>query len=674
MHKFFFCFIATLIVVVEIPSLAVQPIRQGPQLLKPAEHGVGDFVESFEFKDINGQTHTLNTAHKDTHLTVFCFTSTSCPLSRKYLPTLASLAAEAPLGVQYVLVNPIATDRIEDMRSAAASAHNAIYVHDKDGNLTQRVGGKTTTDAIVLDAHRTIIFHGAVDDQYGFGYSLDAPRHRYLSDAIAATLQGKTSFVSATNAPGCDLHFNARKGDTTSITYYGQIARILQRHCLECHRDGGIGPFALDTLDDVVSHAGMIETVVRNKTMPPWFVNQPSSSDSQQSVDQTLVWSNDRSLAVDDREALLEWINSGQPAGNQKNAPASITFPSDWSIGTPDAIWEFQDPVPVKATGVMPYQYITVETNLDEPKWVQAIEIQPGNREVVHHVIVSVHQADKDQKRRLQQEENGLWAGYVPGQSVWAYPDGYARYLPKGARLIFQMHYTPNGTATEDRTRIGVVFAKSPPDHEVRVRGISNRRINIPPGASRHQEEAFIKLPVDVTVLGFLPHMHLRGTACRYEIIGDNGTREMLLDIPYYDFNWQLLYRYSEPKTFLAGDILQFTAWYDNSSANPANPDPTATVRWGEQTYEEMMLGYVEYYLPSSTPGVPGTTKRAVGLPQPSEQTMRSLKGVFTRLDKNHDSRLSQQECPERLQKYFEQLDTDSDGFLSREEARAFRP
>ncbi|MEO1991592.1 MAG: redoxin, partial [Pirellulales bacterium] len=608
MCKYLFCFLAILSVVAGPPSFATRPIRQGPQLLKPADHGVGDFVESFEFADIDTQIHTLNSVHDNTRLTVFCFTSTSCPLSRKYLPTLASLAEKAPPGVQYVLVNPIATDSVDEMKSAAASATHAIYVHDEDGYLTRKLGGKTTTDAIVLDAHGTILFHGAVDDQYGFGYALDAPRHRYLSDAIAAILDGKMSFVAATDAPGCDLHFDAAQGNTTSITYYGQITRILQRHCLECHRDGGIGPFPLETLEDVVSHAGMIETVVRNKTMPPWFADYPSSSDAQQSIEHKLIWSNDRSLATDDREALLEWLGGGQPAGNEKNAPAMVAFPSDWSIGTPDKVWEFQKPVSVKATGIMPYQYITVETHLDEPKWVQAIEIQPGNREVVHHVIVSVQEPGDRKRGRSQQEENGLWAGYVPGQSVWAYPDGYARYLPKGARLVFQMHYTPNGTATEDKTRLGVVFAKTPPDHEVRVRGISNHRITIPPGASRHQEEASIKLPVDVTVLGFLPHMHLRGTACRYEIIGSNGNNELLLDIPHYDFNWQLLYRYSEPKTFLAGDTLQFTAWYDNSSANPANPDPAATVRWGEQTYEEMMLGYVEYYVPNSTPRMSSPT------------------------------------------------------------------
>ncbi len=193
----------------------------------------------------------------------------------------------------------------------------------------------------------------------------------------------------------------------------------------------------------------------------------------------------------------------------------------------------------------MPYKYVTVETDLLEDKWVQAIEVRPGKVEVVHHVIVSLQ---NDQK--VNQVRNGLWAGYAPGNSTYVYPSGYARRLPQGAKLRFQMHYTPNGTATEDRTRIGLIYAKEPPRHEVEMIGIANRRLRIPPGAENHQVVASLRLPYDVQILGFLPHMHLRGKAARYEMLTAGGT-EILLDIPHYDFNWQLFYRLAEPLELL---------------------------------------------------------------------------------------------------------------------------
>ena len=192
------------------------------------------------------------------------------------------------------------------------------------------------------------------------------------------------------------------------------------------------------------------------------------------------------------------------------------------------------------------------------------------------------------------------WTVKTGWKSEPLYPDGFAKRLPKGTRLRFQMHYTPNGTATTDRSRIGLIWAKQPPQHEVRVAGIVNTRIRIPPGADNHREEAVLRLPVDAAIMGFLPHMHLRGKACKYEVTRANGQTTTLLDIPRYDFNWQLLYRYLEPLSLRAGDTLRFTAWYDNSDKNPANPDPTRTVRWGAQTFDEMHLGYIEYYIPTS--------------------------------------------------------------------------
>ena len=651
-------------------SLRADPVRKGPQPLKPAEHGIGQLIKAFSFSDINGKQHTFE-SNRTTQFTAFCFTSTSCPLSRKYLPTLAELSQSAPAHVQYVLVNPIQSDKKENMRAAAQQARNAIYVHDADGKLSGHLQAQTTTDVIVVDAHRTVVYHGAIDDQYGFGYARAEPKQHFLRDAIESLLQGHQPSIAATDAPGCDLSYETVKDTAGMTTYHGEISRILQRNCIECHRKGGIGPFPLDTYEDVVAHAGMIRTVVNNKTMPPWFA-EDSKPTTTSTENHRLIWKNDRSLTADDRNDLLAWVQSDHPRGNLANAPKPMTFPTDWQIGKPDKVWKFSEPVPVQATGVMPYQYITIDTQLDESKWVQAIEIQPSSPEVVHHVIITLQIPGQGKRSSAEREEDGLWAGYVPGQSVWKYPKGFARHLPKGSRLIFQMHYTPNGIATTDQTRVGVVYADEPPEHEVRIKGLSNHRIRIPPNAKHHREEASLKLPVDATVLGFLPHMHLRGSACRYEVTDTTGTQEVLLDIPNYDFNWQLLYRYAEPRIFHEGDTITFTAWFDNSAENPANPDPTQTVYWGQQTFEEMLLGYVEYFLPGVPPGTPLINKRRskkqqVNLP---EQDSKNLQAVFLRLDQDGDHALSKEEIPKRLQSRFDQVDSDHNGLLSYDEVR----
>ena len=651
-------------------SLQADPIRKGPQPLKPAEHGIGQLVKAFSFSDINGEQHTFGSEHT-AQLTAFCFTSTSCPLSRKYLPTLAKLSHSAPAHVQYILVNPIQSDKKENMQAAAQQARNAIYVHDADGKLSQYLQAQTTTDVIVVDAHRTVVYHGAIDDQYGFGYARAEPKQHFLKDAIESLLQGQQPSITATDAPGCDLSYEVVKDTAGMTTYYGEISRILQRNCIECHRKGGIGPFPLDTYNDVVAHAGMIQTVVTNKTMPPWFAEESRSSKTSTTNHQH-IWKNDRSLTADDRNDLLAWVQSDHPLGNLADAPKPMTFPTDWQIGKPDRVWKFSEPIPVQATGVMPYQYITIDTQLDESKWVQAIEIQPGSPEVVHHVIITLHIPGQGKRSSAEREEDGLWAGYVPGQSVWKYPKGFARYLPKGSRLIFQMHYTPNGIATTDQTRVGVIYADAPPEHEVRIKGLSNHHIRIPPGAKHHREEASLKLPVDATVLGFLPHMHLRGSACRYEVIDTTGRQEVLLDIPQYDFNWQLLYRYTKPRTFHEGDTITFTAWFDNSAENPANPDPTETVYWGQQTFEEMLLGYVEYFLPGVPPGTPLTNtarsqKQQGNLPA---RDNKNFQAFFLRFDQDGDHALSKEELPNRLRSRFNQVDSDRNGLLSYEEVQ----
>lgn len=645
-------------------------LKRGPKVMAAASAGIGRYVSDREFKDINGQTHRLSEFKNQT--VVIAVTSTSCPLSKKYLPSLAQLAQQyRDRSVAFVFVNPTETDKPADIQTAIKdNALQGLYVPDGDSALLAELEAKTTTECFVLDASRTLRYRGAIDDQYGIGYATEAPRHRYLQAAIDSVLQKKSPEIAATSAPGCELDLPSKPAPTT-VTYHAQIARILQTHCVECHRDGGVAPFPLTTANDVLAHAPMIKQVVDRGLMPPWFAAKPVAGQH--------AWINDRSLPDQDKAQLLAWLSSDRPLGNPAEAPLARDFSSGWMIGKPDAVFEFANPVAVKATGVMSYQHVVVDTALTEDKWVQAIEIQPGVREVVHHVLVFVTR-DGDRNRDDDEEgRGGFWAAYVPGNSYRIFDTGYGKRLPKGAKLRFQMHYTPNGKPVEDRTKVGVVFAKAPPEHEIRVAGIVNPRLSIPPGADNHREEATMRLPFDVEILGFMPHMHLRGKACRYEVGSNESDARLLLDIPRYDFNWQLVYRPTEPIALAQGQTMRFTAWFDNSKKNPANPDPTKTVRWGNQTFDEMHLGYIEYVQPGAKLGESEDIRRAA-------LGGRVGEALFETVDADKDGFLTRDELaavkdkfprlkenPKFIDLMFERLDVDKNNKLDATELKKLR-
>jgi thiol-disulfide isomerase/thioredoxin len=578
-------------------GLATFSVRKGPLPLKPGDHGVGLLAPNVTFTDLAGKSYQFGGFAKQ-RVVVYALTSTSCPLSKQYMPTLQRLAKRYAnkQGVTWVLVNPMPTDKPTDMQQAAQDFKGqAIYVHDSTGKIAKSLGAQSTTDVIVLDRARTVVYHGAIDDQYGLGYAVEKPRHNYLCDALDSLLANKLPAIAATDSPGCTLNFAKEPAAESSLTYYGRIARIVQANCVECHRDGGVAPFPLTSYDDVVAHRGMIQQVVEQGTMPPWFA---APAETKTDAEPSSPWANDRSLAAADKHDLLDWMKGKMSEGDNSDAPQPLIFPKDWQIGKPDAIFEFPQPIAVKATGVMPFQYVVVDPHLAEDKWVQAIEVRPSDIGVVHHALVFL-QMNPAAPADFVDERNGFFGIYVPGNSTLIYPKGFAKRLPAGARLQFQMHYTPNGRATTDRTRIGVIYSKQPPRHEVRVLGMVNTKIVIPPGAENHREEAQVRIPCDIEILSFLPHMHLRAQACRYRATG-NGQIRTLLEIPHYDFNWELLYRYYEPQPVARGETLKFTVWYNNSKSNPANPDPTQTVRWGKQKSDEMHLGYIEFIVPGA--------------------------------------------------------------------------
>jgi Ca2+-binding EF-hand superfamily protein/mono/diheme cytochrome c family protein/thiol-disulfide isomerase/thioredoxin len=338
----------------KVPAVSAEDVKKvtsGPEILKPGDVGVGRMIADVSFTDLAGKAHRLS-EFKSRKGVVLAMTSATCPVSKRYLPSFAKLEKElAAQGVALLLVNPFASESADEIKvQLAGHAFAAPYIHDRDKSLAAALHARTTTEVFLLDATRTLVYRGALDDQYGVNYNLDAPRHRYLADAVAALLRHEPPRIAATAAPGCDLDLDAApKLAASPVTYHRDVARILQQNCVTCHRDGGIAPFALDDLDEVKDRAKVIKRVVTEGVMPPWFA--ASTPDSAANP-----WANDCSLSARDRTDLLAWINSkDRPLGDAADAPPKRAFPEEWSIGQPDLILPLSRAYDIKAEGFMPY-------------------------------------------------------------------------------------------------------------------------------------------------------------------------------------------------------------------------------------------------------------------------------------------------------------------------------
>ena len=618
-----------------VPSIS---LKQGPKPIDADLHGVGRWIPDLSFVTVEGKKGKLSD-FKHKKALVVAFTGASCPLSKRFAPTLAAIEKEyGKKGTAFVYVDPIAVKGAkEDLRTMAREqGFQGPVILDESESLTGTFGARTTTDVFVLDSARTVLYRGPVDDQYGIGYQLNEPRRKYLREALDAHLSGMPIKSPAMWAPGCELDVSSAKDPKPVWTYHNRISRILEANCVECHREGGVGPFGLEHYDEAEENAGMIRKVVSEGIMPPWFASSPPAGKHS-------PWANDRSLCASDKADLLAWIKNGKTEGNPADAPLPQVRKSEWTIGKPDAIFSLPREIEVKATGQMPYVNLRVKTTFPEDRWIQATEVRPTAPGVVHHVLVF---AGVDGVRR---EQAGALAAYVPGNTFVQFPEGVAKKLPAGATLFFQMHYTPTGKATTDRTRIGLRFAKEAPAKVVKTLPVANHRIDIPPNAPNHSEIALRSIPAGTIVRAFMPHMHLRGKAIKYELLDRDGKRETLLDVPRYDFNWQLRYELKEPRIIPPGSRIQVTGVFDNSKGNPANPDPNANVRWGDQSDEEMLIGYVECEM-----------EPEINAPGKQEGNL------FDRLDKNKDGFLTRDEFTRPA--LFSTFDSDKDGRVTRKE------
>jgi len=372
------------------------------------------------------------------------------------------------------------------------------------------------------------------------------------------------------------------------VTFTKDVAPIFFNRCVECHRPGEVAPMSLITYNEARPWAKSIRQKVVDRSMPPWLASPENHN-----------FKNDRRLSQKEIDTISAWVDAGAPKGDDKDLPPAPKFEQGWSIGKPDAIVSLDQEVPVPADGVVPYKYLTVQTNFNEDKWVQAAEIRPGNRRVVHHIIIFVQEPGA--KTELSGESRGgrgfKLCGFAPGEQAKVFPPGTGRLIKKGSKLTFQLHYTPNGEAATDRSYVGLVFAKGPVQKIALTATATNARFVIPPGDGNYEVRSSWTATEDVRIIDLMPHMHVRGKDFIYTAVYPDGRSEVLLQVPKYDFNWQLLYQFKDPVFLPKGSRLDCVAHFDNSTKNKYNPDPTKEVRWGDQTWEEMMIGWFDYVL-----------------------------------------------------------------------------
>ncbi len=401
-----------------------------------------------------------------------------------------------------------------------------------------------------------------------------------------------------------------QRATSGTATFYRDVLPILQERCQICHRVSGIAPMRFETYEQTRPYAAAMAAAAQNKSMPPWFAEPHIGH-----------FSNDPSLSAGQIAALEAWAADGAPAGDRHDAPAPVHWAESWSIAQPDLVLKMPKSVALPASGDVEYTYEIVGTGFTEDRWVKAVEVLPSLRANVHHAVVYVRPRDSqwmrhapvgvpftassltdaEDRRATHWTDSDVLLVYAPGSSPDNWPAGMAKFVPAGSDLVFQMHYTTNGHAASDQTSVGLIFAKQAPAQRVLTLQLTNDHFVIPPGAPDYRVEARGTLPNEATLLSFFPHMHLRGKRFEYNIIHDRKTSgrrvpqelEPLLDV-HYHFHWQMSYRLAEPRLLKAGTELQAVAWYDNSRDNPHNPDPEAAVRWGEQTYDEMMVGFFD--------------------------------------------------------------------------------
>ncbi len=606
---------------------------------------LGDRAPDALLRDLHGGGRPLH-SFKGHPAVVIAFLGADCPVSNLYVPVLLDLDRKfAPEKVQFLAVYPNEGDDLDQI-AAHAYDRNVPFPVLKDAGrkLADALGVTRVPSAVVLDGDFVLRYRGRIDDQFGVASRKEKPTSHDLATAVDEVLAGKKVTTPETEADGC-LVERGKKASPSAVTYARDVAPILQSKCQACHRPEQTAPFALVTYDDAVKHAGMIREVTTQRRMPPWHADPRHGS-----------FANDRRLTKAEVDTLASWVDGGMARGDDRDLPKPVSWPKGWTHGEPDLVISTPEEFEVPATGSLPYKNYMIDPGFTEDRWVTVAEGRPGEPAVVHHIVVYVYR--DGQRSPITPDGNfSVLVGWAPGDLGLVCPPETALRLPKGCKLRFEMHYTPNGKATKDRSSVGITFAKKPPKYELYFNAFTNESIQLPPFEPHYRAEATWRVPADARILGFTPHMHWRGKHYFYEAIAPDGTKQTLLSVPRWDFNWQNTYWFKEPVKVARGTRIHSVAHWDNSANNPYNPAPDKSVRFGLQTWDEMMVGWVAYVW--ENPDTPA--ELAKNPPRPAD-------AMFDRLDRNGDDVITPDELPPQAKPFMEAAGLKIPERMTREE------
>jgi thiol-disulfide isomerase/thioredoxin len=538
---------------------------------------IGEAVPKLKFTDARSLPRTLDDFGAKKAI-VIAFIDTSCPVAQRYLPTLKDLAKEYK-DVQFLALNANDDDRVVAV-ALQAVRHDIDFPFGKDfgGVCAKTVGITRTPEVAVLDGEKKLRYRGRIDDQYRLGGTRKEPARRDLKDALDAILAGNEIAKPTTEVDGCPITFAVEK-PAEKVNYAEHVAPILKAHCWQCHQAKGSAPFELTTFKQASSRAEAVLETISDQRMPPWFTTHDFGP-----------FINRRGMTDKERTVIRDWIRGGSPEGDPSKAPAAPKPPeSKWEIGEPDKVLstgEFELP----AKGDIPYKYAVLANLFTEDTWVKNIQILPDNPRVLHHCNMAYAKLGE------KFSEDNFITGLVPGSEPANLDEGVAIKIPARSILLLQMHYVSTGKPEKCTVSVGLRFPREVVQKQLHNLQLTDRRFAIPPGAAAHKVTGTHTLDKDVIGVGLFSHMHLRGKDMTFIAHHADGKDETLLVVPNYNFEWQIPYRWETgKKTFAKGTKLECIAHFDNSSFNPYNPDPKATVKFGLQTHSEMMIGYFFY-------------------------------------------------------------------------------
>lgn len=583
-------------------------------------------VDDFACLDQNGAFQRLS-RHADAQLVVLYVYANDCPIVRHNAGELLALVkAFEPRGVRFLGLDPAPQDERPGVAAQASELGLAFPILMDDTQcVAEMLELERTGEALVVATKGwQVRWRGPLDDRLEYGAQKPAAKRHYLQEALEALLQGAAPPADVPLTKGCAITF-LQPRDKHEIDYARDVAPLLARRCVPCHRPGGIGPWSMDGHKRVQGFSAMIREAVLQRRMTPWQLDPLYGQ-----------FRGDLGLSPEEVRTLVHWVERGAPRGEGEDLLAQKPEPQpEWPLGPPDLVIEVPEQQ-IPATGIIPYRKHTARLELETERWVRAVDLRPSNAEVLHHGFAFLRGQQEAEFLRdrygratpqgrekirawleklggtlenpppaalehFQREAfpgvNSYFAKYVPGEGIEQFPPGTGRLLPAGARLTIQMHYTTNGVATSDRPRLGIYFLPEKPARELKVTSAFNTALVIPPGDRACLVTAERTFDEAILLHALSPHMHYRGRSMRFNAILPDGTREVLMSLPEYSFDWQTTYTLDEPRPFPAGTRLFCEAIYDNSRMNERNPDPTVEVRFGPKSENEMFIGYAIYTL-----------------------------------------------------------------------------